>query len=135
MTQSLQAKFHRQHRQWQGDQAAWCADIDAWRGELRATQAALAEVEDMLRDSLEALEDHADAAWKSVQQARAHELALRQEVMTGKPRQTDKRLAAVHHKQAALHERLRDAHARIRRHHHSVVAQVMRLLKRARAAM
>ncbi len=123
MSTSIQEKFHRQHRQWQGDHATWRADIDAWRGELRAARAALAEVEDMLRDSLEGLETHADAVWEGAQRVRAHELVLRQEAMTGD------------HRQAARHERLADAHARIKRHHHTVVAEVMKLLTRARAAM
>jgi Tfp pilus assembly protein PilX len=135
MSKSIQEKFHRQHRQWQGDQATWRADIDAWRGELRAAQAALAEVEVTLRDSIEALEVHADAVWESEQRARAHELTLCQEAMSGKSYKTDKQWAVVHHRQAALHERLSDAHARVKRHHHTVVAEVMKLLKRARAAM
>lgn len=135
MSTSIQEKFHRQHRQWQGDHATWRADIDAWRGELRAARAALAEVEDMLRDSLEGLEAHADAVWEGAQRVRAHELVLRQEAMTGEAHKTDSRWAAVHHRQAARHERLADAHARIKRHHHTVVAEVMKLLTRARAAM
>lgn len=135
MSTSIQEKFHRQHRQWQGDHVSWRVDIDAWRGELRAAQATLAEVEDMLRDSLEALEAHADAVWESTQRARAHELALRQEAMTGEPHKSDRQWVAVHHRQAARHERLADAHARLKRHHHAVVAGVMKLLKRARAAM
>lgn len=135
MSKSLQEKLHRQHCQWQDDHVAWRADIDAWRSELRAAQAALEEVENTLRDSLDALEVHADAVWESEQRARAHELALCQEAMTGNPRKTDKQWAAVHHKQTAQHERLTDAHARVRRHHSTMVAQVMKLLKRARAAM
>ena len=135
MSKSLQEKLHRQHRQWQDDHVAWRADLDAWRGELRAAQAALEEVQNTLRDSLDALEVHADTVWESEQRARAHELALCQEAMTGQPRKTDKQWAAVHHKQAAGHERLADAHARVRRHHLMVVAQVMKLLKRSRAAM
>lgn len=135
MSKSLQEKLHRQHRQWQDDHVAWRVDIDAWRGELRAAQAALEEVQNTLRGSLEALEVHADTVWESEQRARAHELTLCQEAMTGKPRKTDKQWAAVHSKQAARHERLTDTHARVRRHQHAVVAEVMKLLKRARTAM
>ncbi|OGI43055.1 MAG: hypothetical protein A2150_06530 [Candidatus Muproteobacteria bacterium RBG_16_64_11] len=135
MSTSIQERLHRQHRQWQGDHVAWRADIDAWRGELRTAQAALAEAQDILRDSLEALEAHADSVWESEQRARAHELTLCQEAMTGNPHKTDKQWAAVHHKQTVQHERLADAHVRIKRHHHTVAAEVMRLLKRARAAM
>jgi hypothetical protein len=135
MSRSIQEKLHRQHRQWQDDHTAWRADVDSWRKELRAAQAALAEAEDVLRDSLEALEVHTDAVWESEQRARAHELTLRQEVVTGNPRKTDRQWAAVHHRQTALHARLADAHARIKRHHRAVVAEVMKLLTRARAAM
>lgn len=89
----------------------------------------------MLRDSIEALEAHADTVWESAQRARAHETVLSQEVTTGNPRKTDKRWAAVHHRQTVRHERLADAHGRIRGYHRTVVAEVMKLLKRARAAM
>jgi hypothetical protein len=135
MSKSIQEKLHHQHRQWQDDHVAWRMDIDAWRGELRTAQAALVEAQEMLRASSEALEIHADAVWESEQRARAHELTLCQETMGGKPRKTDKQWGAVHHKQAALHERLADAHLRIRRNHRAVVAEAMKLLKRARAAM
>jgi len=135
MSKSIQEKLHHQHRAWQDDQVAWRMDIDAWRGELRTAQAALAEAQDVLRGSLEALEIHADAVWESEQRARAHELTLCQETMSGQPRKTDKQWAAAHRKQAALHERLADAHARIKRHHHAMAAEVMKLLKRVRAAV
>lgn len=135
MSKSIQEKLHRQHRQWQGDYETWRADIDAWRRELRSAQAALADVEEALRDLLDAMEVHADVVWENEQRARAHELALSQEAMTGETRKTDKLRAAAHHRQAAQHERLADAHVRIRRHQHSVVAGIMRLLKRAGAAM
>lgn len=135
MSTSIQEKLHRQHRQWQDDHVTWRMDIDAWRGELRTAQAALAEAQDVLRESLEALEVHADAVWESEQRARAHELTLCQEAMSGKPRKTDKQWGAAHRKQAALHERLADAHARIGRQRRTVVAEAMKLLKRARAAM
>ena len=135
MSKSIQEKYHRQHRQWMDDDVAWRIDIDAWRRELRTAQAALAEVQDMLRDSLEALEVHADTVWESEQRVRAHERALHQEALTGKPRKTDKQWTASHHKQAALHEHLADAHARIGRHHRLLVAEAMKLLKRSRAAM
>jgi hypothetical protein len=135
MSKSIQEKLHRQHRAWQDDQVTWRMDIDAWRRELRTAQAALAEAQDVLRGSLEALEIHADAVWESEQRARAHELTLCQEAVSGNPRKTDKQWAAVHRKQAALHERLADAHGRISRQQRTVVAEAMKLLKRARAAM
>ena len=135
MSTSIQARLHRQHRRWLSDHAAWRADIEAWRGGLRTTLAELAEVEDVLRGSLEALDIHGDLVWEGEQRIRAHELALHEEATTGGPRKTDKQRAAAHHRQAAQHERLADAHVRIRRHQQSVVAGVMRLLKRARAAM
>jgi hypothetical protein len=135
MSRTPQEKYHRQHRRWQADRMAWRADIDDWRTELRGAQAALAEVGDALRDALEALEIHADAVWESAQRARAHEATLSQELTTGNPRKTDKRLATVHHQQTVRHERLVDAHARIKAYHRTVVAEVMRLAKRARAAM
>jgi len=135
MSKPLQEKLHRQHRQWQDDHVAWRADIDLWRGELRAAQAALAEVADTLRDSLDALEVHADAVWESAQRVHAHELALRQEAMAGTPRKTDKQWAVVHRKQVTGHERLANAHARVGRQHRALVAEVAKLLKRARAAM
>lgn len=114
---------------------AWRSDIDTWRAELRTAQTALAEAQDVVRESLEAIEVHADAVWEAEQRARAHELTLCQEVMTGSPRKTDKQWAGAHHKQAALHERLADVHMRIGRQHHTVAAVVMKLLKRVRAAM
>jgi hypothetical protein len=135
MSKSIQEKLHRQHRQWHDDHVTWRMDIDAWRGELRTAQAALVEAQDVLRETLNALEVHADAVWDGEQRARAHELTLCQEALGGKPRKTDKQWAATHHKQAALHERLADAHLRIRRHQRTVVAEAMKLLKRARAAM
>jgi hypothetical protein len=135
MSKSIQERLHRQHRQWQDDTVAWRSDIDTWRGELRTAQAALAEVQDMLRDSLEALEVHADTVWESEQRAHAHELTLYQETLSGERHKTDKQWAAVHHRQAALHERLADAHARISRNHRTLVVEAMKLLKRSRAAM
>jgi predicted nuclease with TOPRIM domain len=132
---SIQEKFHRQHRRWRDDHAAWRADLDAWRRELRAALDALAEVEGMLRDALEALAAHADAVWESGERVRAHELTLCQEARTGERYKTDRQWAALHHREAARHERLADAHARIKRHHRIVVAEVMKLLNRARAAM
>ena len=135
MSTSIQEKLHRQHRQWLSDHAAWRADIEAWRGELRAALTELAEVEEVLRGSLEALEIHGDAVWEGAQRIRAHELTLHQEVTTGARRKTDKQRAAAHHRQAAQYKRLADAHARIRRNHQTLIAGVMELLKRARAAM
>lgn len=135
MSTSIQEKLHRQHRQWLSDHAAWRADIETWRAELRAALAEVAEVEDTLRGSLEALEIHGDTIWEGEQRIRAHEGTLYQETRTGAPRKTDQPRAAAHHRQAAQHERLTDAHARIRRHHQTVVAGVMKLLKKARAAM
>lgn len=132
MGKSIQEKFHRQHRQWQDDTVAWRIDIETWRRELRT---ALAEVQDVLRDSLEALEVHADTVWEGEQRARAHELTLYQETLSGKSRKTDKQWTAAHHKQAALHDHLAGAHARIGRHHRRLVAEAMKLLQRAGAAM
>jgi predicted nuclease with TOPRIM domain len=135
MSRSIQEKLHRQHREWRSDCAAWRADLEAWRTELRAAQTELAEIEEVLRGSLEALEAHGDEVWEGEQRIRAHESMLSQEVTTGATRKTDKHWAALHHRQAAQHERLADTHARIRRHHRTVVAAVMRLLKRTRSAM
>jgi hypothetical protein len=135
MSKSLQERLHRQHRQWQDDHVAWRADIAAWRSELRAALAALVELESTLRSSLDALEIHADAVWESEQRARAHELTLCQEAMTGTARKTDKQWAALHHKQAATHERLADEHKRVRRYQNAMVAGMMKLLRRARSAM
>lgn len=132
MSKTIQQKMHAQHRRWQSEAETWRADIDEWNQELRAALSDLREVEDMLRDALEALAVHADGVWESEQRRGAHELELRQEVVSGATRKTDKAWARAHHEHAARHERLADAHARIKQHQHKVVAGVRRLLRAAR---
>jgi hypothetical protein len=135
MTTATQEKLHAQHRKWQDDHSMWRADMDEWRKQLRTAIDAISEVEGMLRDSLEALEIHADAVWESGHRVHAHELALCQESIAGERRKTDKQWAAIHHRQSAQHERVADAHERIKRHHHRLIATVMRLLEQARKAV
>ena len=135
MSKTIQQKMHAQHRQWQSDSETWRGDIDEWNKELRVALGDLREVEDMLRDALEALAVHADGVWESEQRRCAHELALREEAMSGAGKKTDKAWAKAHREHAARHERLADAHARIKKYQHQVVAEVMRLLSVARKGM
>jgi hypothetical protein len=136
MRKTSQQKMHVQHRQWQSDCETWRSDIDEWNKELRVALGDLREVEDMLRDSLDALAAHADSVWESEQHSHAHELALREEAMSGAAKKTNKGWwAKVHRDHAARHERLADAHARIKKYQHKVVAEVMRLLRVARKGM
>ena len=135
MSKTIQQKMHEQHRRWQSDSETWRADVDEWNKELRAALGDLREVEDMLRDSLDALAFHADSVWESEQRHGAHELALREEAMSGAEKKTDKAWAKAHREHAARHERLADAHARIKKYQHQVVAGVMRLLRAARKGM
>jgi hypothetical protein len=135
MSKTIQQKMHKQHRQWQSDSETWRSDIDEWNKELRMALGDLREVEDMLRDSLDALAYHADSVWESEQRRCAHELALREEAMSGAEKKTDKAWAKTHREHAAWHERLADAHARIKKYQHKVVAEVMRLLRAARKGM
>lgn len=135
MSKTIQEKMHEQHRQWQNDHESWRIDIDEWRKELRKTQVVLKDVEEMLRDSLDALEAHADTVWSKEQRLHAHELDLRNEIMAGARKKTDKQWAAAHHRQAVQHTTLSDAHARIKKYHHTVVAEVMRLTNKMRGAM
>ena len=135
MSKTIQQKMHQQHRQWQSDSETWRTDIDEWNKELRVALGDLREVEDMLRDSLDALAVHADGVWESEQRRGAHELALREEAMSGAEKKTDKAWAKAHREHAARHERLADAHARIKQYQHKVVAGVMRLLRAARKGM
>jgi hypothetical protein len=134
MSKPIQQKQHEQHRAWQRDHEAWRADVGRWRKELQAAQAELAEVRIMLQDSLDALETHADAVWENEQRIRAHELVLGAEVREGK-RKTDKAWAAIHSRHALAHERLNEAHTRIKQHHRTVIAEIARLVNRARRAM
>jgi len=135
MSKTIQQKMHKQHRQWQSDSETWRADIDEWNKELRVALGDLREVEDMLRDSLDALAVHADSVWESEQRRGAHELALREEAMSGAEKKTDKAWAKAHREHTARHERLADAHARIKKYQHKVVAEVTRLLRAARKGM
>jgi len=135
MSKTIQEKMHNQHRRWQNDHETWRVDIDEWRKELREAQAALAEVEGVLRDSLDALAVHADAIWDSEQHQRAHELTLYNETIAGARKKTDKQWAAAHHRQSAQHEQMSDAHGRIKKYHHTVIAEIQRLLAQARKAM
>lgn len=135
MSKTIQQKMHAQHRQWQSEAETWRSDIDEWNKELRTALADLREVEDMLRDALEALAVHADGVWESEQRRCAHELELRQEIVTGMAQKTDKAWAKAHREHAARHGRLADAHARIKQYQHQVVAEVRRLLRAARKGM
>lgn len=134
MSKTVQQKMHEQHRKWQSDYETWRADIEQWKKQLRTALGELREVEDMLRDSLDALEAHADDAWENEQRRYAHELALGEELRAGM-HATDKDWAHRYHEYAARHEGLADAHGRIKKHHHGVVAEVMRLVAAARRAM
>lgn len=135
MSKTIQQKMHGQHRRWQNDVAAWRLDDDEWRKELRAASATLDDLRDTLRDALDAVDSHAEAVWEEEQRIHAHELSLCRESMEGQRKKTDKRWAAIHHRQTAQHERLAAAHERIKKHHHQVVAEVWRLLEQARETM
>jgi len=89
----------------------------------------LSEVEIALRDSLDAIEAHANAVWDNQQRLQAHELAISEESKTA-ANKTDKEWAAAHSLQAHQHERLTEAHERIKKHHHGMVAAAERLLNK-----
>jgi sulfur relay (sulfurtransferase) DsrC/TusE family protein len=129
-----QYKMHKEHERWQQEHEGWLADIDEWKREIRMALANLGEVEEFLRDELEAVEVHEDMIWENQQRVRAHELAIAQELKDGE-NATDPERRHIHYQHAAAHERAAYAHAHIRDHIHKVVAEVIRLIKRAREAM
>ncbi|HID49557.1 MAG TPA: hypothetical protein EYP40_08105 [Chromatiales bacterium] len=129
-----QYKLHKDHERWQQDHEAWLTDIDAWKREIKQALASLGEVEEGLRDELEAIEIHEEMIWENQQRVRAHELAIAEELKDGE-NATDPERRHLHHSHAAAHERAAHTHARIRDHVHHMVAEVIRLIKRAREAM
>lgn len=94
----------------------------------------LSEVESALRDSLSALEDHADTIWESQQRSKAHELTIGEEARASENK-TDKDWLAIHREHSSQHERVANAHKRIKKHHQEVVTEATRLLKKVRSAM
>ncbi len=127
-------KLHKDHARWQEEHDAWLADIDEWKREIRLALASLGEVEEMLRDDLEAIEAHEELVWENQQRVRAHELTIAAELKEGENK-TDAERRHLHHEHAAAHERAAYAHQHLRDRVHHVVGEVIRLIKKARAAM
>jgi len=134
MSKSIQQKMHKQHEKWKRDHNAWLADIDLWKKETQIAFTNLSEIEDALRDSLESIVVHADKIWENEQRTKAHELAISGETKDHKNK-TDKEWATAHSAHAAQHEQAAKAHKRIKKHHHTVIAEVVKLLKKVRKAL
>jgi hypothetical protein len=135
MSKTVQQKLHEQHSHWRTDLAAWRFDNAEWRKQLREALVALDDLQDVVRAAIDALETHADDVWEEEQRIRAHELALYEEALDGKRKQTDKQRAAAHRRQASRHERLTSAHERIKKYQHRVIAELSRLMAQARGAV
>lgn len=134
MSKTIHQKMHEQHVNWRHDYETWSADIDQWKKELQGALTDLSEIESALRDSLNALDAHADTIWGNRQQLKAHEAIIGEETRMGENK-TDKDWSAIHHDHSSRHGRAVETHARIGRHHHEQVAEAMRLLKQVRSAM
>ncbi len=134
MSKTIQQKMHEQHIRWQREHETWLADIDKWKKQVHAALSDLADVQGFLRDSADALEDHANTIWESQQRLTAHELAVSEEARLGEHK-TDKAWADTHSEHAAQHERTAEAHERIKKHHHEVLAEAGRLLDKVRQAL
>ncbi len=126
--------MHEQHVKWQHDHEAWLGDIDEWKKELNLAFADLSEVKIAIRDSLDALESHANTIVESQQAITAQEHVISEMIRTGESK-TREDLEATHAQHNAEHEQINEAHQRIKKHHHSVIAEFARLLKKYREAV
>ncbi len=134
MGKSIHQKLHQQHNQWQSDYDAWLADKQEWTKELQHAMSELTQVEGALRDAGDALESHASTIWENQQRLTAHELVISQESKAGEDT-TDSDWESIHDRHAREHEQISDAHERIKHYHHSVVAEVAKLIKKVREAL
>ena len=134
MSKTIHQKMHEQHSEWQSDLQTWQADIELWKKELQAAVNDIATIDAALRDSLTALESHADTVWEHQQRIKAHEGVIGQESREG-ANKTDKAWAATHDAESSRHRQVADAHARIKDHQHAVVTEVRRLMNRIMEAI
>ena len=126
MSKTKQQKMHEQHVGWQRDYEAWLADVDEWKKHIQGALSDLDEVQTAFRDSVDAIEAHADIVWDNQQRLKAHELTISKESKLG-ANKTDKEWATTHKQQASQHERLVEAHERIKKHHHSMLTEAKKL--------
>ena len=134
MSESIQQKMHQEHVKWQSDNEAWLADIEEWKKELNTALTELGEAETVMRDSLDALESHANTIWENKQRNQAHELVLSDESRSHENK-TSKDWEATHAQHASRHERVADTHERIKHYHHTTMAECAKLIKKVRAAL
>ena len=134
MSNTVHDKMHEQHLQWGRDAQTWRSDIEQWKRELQDATRDLDTIAEAMRDSLLALDNHGDDVWEHVQRLKAHEPIVDEEAKEGNE-VTDEGWAARHEGESSRHARLSDAHERIKRHQHSMVAEVKRLLERMMEAV
>jgi hypothetical protein len=134
MSKTVHQKMHEEHLHWDRDAQTWRSDVEQWKRELEDAVRDLDTIGEAMRDSLLALDNHADAVWDHVQRLKAHEPILDEEVKEGANR-TDESWAAAHEAESSRHARLSDAHERIKRHQHGMVAEVKHLLERMMEAV
>ena len=133
MSKTIQHKLHQQHVTWQRNYEAWLGDTEEWKKELNSALVQMSEIETALRDSLDALASHENTIRENQQRIQDHEVVISKEVMAGESK-TDEEWGNEHGHNAAQHDRVAETHVRIKNHHHAVIAEFSRLIKKYREA-
>lgn len=122
---------HKDHQQWQNENAMWRDDTQQWQKE---HQAALQELTAAIKCHTDALNDHLGSIGQHETNVLESERIIADSERAGTPT-TDKGHTEPHQQEARQQAQLREAHERIKRHHYSAMAKLAVVTKAMGACM
>jgi chromosome segregation ATPase len=122
------AEMHNDHRQWLSDAQLWADDLYIWQREIDEALDGMKKLEAALRDHRDGLQKHSETIAEEEKNLTCHEKALA-EYEQGGSGDALSGMTTSHQTNAEKHVRQRILHERLKKHHHTLIAHWMMLLK------
>ncbi len=126
MSTSSPSGMHRDHREWESENALWRDQLREWQRENEQAVAELNRAQQVFRNHERTLETHAAGIRLFGQACAEHEHDLAAKAQAETPQACG---MCGHEQEAIDHRREREIHERIKRRHHTLMAQLAMLMR------
>jgi hypothetical protein len=128
MNAASQAQMHREHKDWQSENALWRDQLREWEQQTAKATEELEFVRSVLVKHLESLERHAAAVRLYEQKSMEHEHEIATAVAGNSP-EIPTRTDGKHFDEAADHHQVRLRHEALKRRHHELISRFSLLVQ------